>query len=96
MQAVRADAIEAPIEAMRSEGMGRQAWEPQFLAIAELGEGAESAAEAMRQLHELITVMRLFKDGGVGLGPHAFAETARGPGSASRPAPGRSAPAATG
>ncbi len=69
MQAVRADAIEAPTEAMRSEGMGRQAWEPQFLAIAELGEGAESAAEAMRQLHELITVMRLFKQGGVGLGP---------------------------
>ncbi len=78
MQAVRADAIEAPIEAMRSEGMGRQAWEPQFLAIAELGEGAESAAEAMRQLHELITVMRLFKQGGVGLGPYAFAQTGEG------------------
>ena len=69
MQAVRADAIEAPVEAMRSEGMGRQAWEPQFLAIAEKGEGAESAEEAMRQLHELITVMRLFKAGGVGPRP---------------------------
>ena len=78
MQAVRADAIEAPLEAMRSEGMGRQAWEPQFLAIAEQGEGAESAAEAMRQLHELITVMRLFKQGGVGLGPYAFARTGEG------------------
>ena len=78
MQAVRADAIEAPTEAMRSEGMGRLAWEPQFLAIAELGEGAESAAEAMRQLHELITVMRLFKQGGVGLGPYAFAQTGEG------------------
>ncbi|HEY1355947.1 MAG TPA: hypothetical protein VGF09_06495, partial [Solirubrobacterales bacterium] len=78
MQAVRADAIEAPVEAMRSEGMGRRAWEPQFLAIAEQGDGAESAAEAMRQLHELITVMRLFKEGGVGLGPHAFARTGEG------------------
>ena len=37
MQLVRADSIEAPIEAMRSEGMGRAAWEPQFLAIAEQG-----------------------------------------------------------
>jgi hypothetical protein len=78
MQAVRADAIEAPVEAMRSEGMGRQAWEPQFLAIAELGEAADSAAEAMRQLHELITVMRLFKQGGVGLGPYAYAQTGEG------------------
>ncbi len=78
MQAVRADAIEAPTEAMRSEGMGRLAWEPQFLAIAALGEGAESATDAMRQLHELITVMRLFKTGGVGLGPHAFAQTGSG------------------
>ena len=40
--------------------------------------GAESAAEAMRQLHELISVMRLFKAGGVGLGPHAFAPTGEG------------------
>ena len=78
MQAVRADAIEAPVEAMRSEGMGRAAWEPQFLAIAEQGEGAESAEEALRQLHELISVMRLFKAGGVGLGPYAFAPTGEG------------------
>ena len=78
MQLVRADSIEAPIEAMRSEGMGRAAWEPQFLAIAEQGEGADSAAAALRQLGELISVMRLFKGGGVGLGPHAFAPTGEG------------------
>jgi hypothetical protein len=75
---VRADTIEAPAEAMRSEGMGRAAWEPQFLAIAEQGEGAESAAEALRQLRELVSVLRLFKSGGVGLGPHAFAPTGEG------------------
>jgi hypothetical protein len=75
VQIVRADAIEAPIEAMRSEGMGRAAWQPQFLALAEQGEGPESAEAALHQLRELISVMHLFKPGAVGLGPHAFAPT---------------------
>ncbi len=75
---VRADAIEAPLEAVRSEGMGRAAWEPQFLALAEQNGEPEGAAEAMRQLRELISVMRLFKGGGVGLGPYAFAPTGEG------------------
>ena len=75
---IRADAIEAPIEAMRSEGMGRDAWEPQFLVMVEQGEGSDSAEVAMRQLRELISVMRLFKRGGIGLGPYAFAPTAEG------------------
>jgi hypothetical protein len=78
VQIVRADAIEAPVEAMRSEGMGRAAWEPQFLALAEQGEDAESAEAAMQQLHELISVMHLFKPGSVGLGPYAFAPTGEG------------------
>ena len=75
---VRADSFEAPIEAMRSEGMGRAAWEPQFLAVAEQGEGADSAAAALAQLTDLISIMRLYKGGGVGLGPHAFAPTGEG------------------
>jgi hypothetical protein len=78
MQLVRADSFEAPIEAMRSEGMGRAAWEPQFLAIAEQEDGADSAIAALQQLGDLISVMRLFKAGGVGLGPHAFAPTGEG------------------
>jgi hypothetical protein len=71
---VRADSITAPVDAMRSEGMGRAAWEPQFLAVAEQhpGEGAEAA---LNQLRELISVMRMFKVGGIGLGPFAFAPT---------------------
>jgi hypothetical protein len=77
-QIVRADAFEAPIEARRSEGMGRQAWEPQFFAIAEQGEGSDSAAAALEQLRELISVMRLFKPGGVGLGPYAFVPSGEG------------------
>jgi hypothetical protein len=74
---VRADSIEAPVDAMRSEGMGRAAWEPQYLAVAEQhpGEGAEMA---LQQLRELISVMRLYKGGGIGLGPYAFAPTGEG------------------
>lgn len=78
VQLVRADSFEAPIEAMRSEGMGRAAWEPQFLAIAEQGEETDSAADALDQLADLISIMRLFKGGGVGLGPHGFAPTGEG------------------
>ncbi len=74
---VRADSIEAPIDAMRSEGMGRASWEPQYLAVAEQ-DPAEGAEAALRQLRELISVMRLFKGGGIGLGPYAFAPTGEG------------------
>jgi hypothetical protein len=74
---VRADSIEAPVEAMRSEGMGRAAWEPQYLAVAE--QDPEDGVEtALLQLRELISVMRLFKGGGIGLGPYAFAPTGEG------------------
>jgi hypothetical protein len=75
VQIVRADAIEAPIEAMRSEGMGRAAWQPQLLALAEQTDGPDSADSALHQLCELISVMHLFKAGSVGLGPYAFAPT---------------------
>lgn len=74
---VRADSIEAPIDAMRSEGMGRAAWEPQYLAVAEQ-DAEEGVDAAMQQLRELISVMRLFKGGGIGLGPYAFAPTGEG------------------
>ena len=78
VRVVRADAIEAPIEAMRSEGMGRAAWEPQFLALAEQNGEPEGVDAALHQLRELISVMRLFKRGGIGLGPYAFAPTGEG------------------
>lgn len=74
---VRADSIEAPVDAMRSEGMGRAAWEPQYLVVAE--QDSEGGAEgALMQLRELISVMRMFKGGGIGLGPYAFAPTGEG------------------
>jgi hypothetical protein len=73
---VRADSIEAPVEAMSSEGMGRAAWEPQYLAVAAQDE--DGADGALQQLRELISVMRMFKGGGIGLGPYAFAPTGEG------------------
>jgi len=73
---VRADSIEAPVEAMSSEGMGRAAWEPQYLAVAE--QDTDGAEGALQQLRELISVMRMFKGGGIGLGPYAFAPTGEG------------------
>jgi hypothetical protein len=77
VRVVRADSIEAPVDAMRSEGMGRAAWEPQHLAVAE--QDPDGGAEAaLQQLRELISVMRLFKGGGIGLGPYAFAPTGEG------------------
>jgi hypothetical protein len=78
VRVVRAEQIDAPIEAMRSEGMGRAAWEPQFLALAEQSGEAGGVEEAVHQLRELISVMRLFKGGGIGLGPYAFAPTGKG------------------
>jgi hypothetical protein len=75
---VRADTIDAPVAATRSEGMQRSAWEPQFLAIAEREQGAGGSAPALRMLRELVSVMRLFKEGGVGLGPYAFTPTGEG------------------
>ena len=77
VRVMRADSIDAPIEAMRSEGMGRAAWEPQYLAVAEQ-DGEGGAEMAIAQLRELISVMRLFKAGGIGLGPYAFAPTGEG------------------
>lgn len=74
VRVVRADSIEAPVDAMRSEGMGRAAWEPQFLAVSDQDPDGGADA-ALNQLRELISVMRLFKGGGVGLGPYAFAPT---------------------
>ncbi|HEX5984621.1 MAG TPA: hypothetical protein VFY69_10480 [Solirubrobacterales bacterium] len=77
VRVVRADSIEAPVEAMRSEGMGRASWEPQYLAVAD--QDAEGGAEsALMQLRELVSVMRMYKGGGVGLGPYAFAPTGEG------------------
>ncbi len=75
---LRADTLDAPAEATRSDGMQRNAWDPQFLAVVEREDGPTGAAPALGQLRDLISVLRLFKEGGVGLGPQAFTPTGEG------------------
>jgi hypothetical protein len=79
---VRADTVEVPPEARAGEGSGSAAWEPAYLAVARIGspppgeEADESApdagARAVEAFRQLITALRLFKAGGVGLGPYAW------------------------
>jgi hypothetical protein len=78
---VRADVVEAPPEALVADGQARAGWEPQFLAttrcdVAELeleAAGAEGGATPLAErFRSIVTALRLFKPGGVGLGPHAW------------------------
>jgi hypothetical protein len=79
---VRADVVEAPPEAGVPEGGGRADWEPQFLVHvrcdvsdieAEAAEGEEPPATPLAErFRTVVTALRLFKSGGVGLGPHAW------------------------
>ncbi len=73
LKIVRADSLDAPLEATSSEGTERSAWQPAFLALAPLGETGEGPGKAVEKLHSLVRALRLFKEGSVGLGPFAFA-----------------------
>jgi hypothetical protein len=69
---VHADTVDVPAEIKRSEGMDREAWEPQFLAVARIGDAGSGARPGGLGFRRLITTLRLFKEGGVGLAPHAW------------------------
>lgn len=73
LKIVRADSVDAPLEATSSEGTDRSAWQPAFLAMAPLGESDDGPKVAVERLHGLVRALRLFKEGTVGLGPFAFA-----------------------
>ncbi len=81
---VRADTVDVPSEARTGEGLGVSPWEPAFLAVVRVEEpgraGGEDAPDpgfaAVEAFRRLITTLRLFKAGGVGLGPHAWTRTA--------------------
>jgi hypothetical protein len=73
LKIVRADSVDAPLEATSSEGTERSAWQPAFLAMAPLGESNDGPRVAVEKLHGLVRALRLFKEGTVGLGPFAFA-----------------------
>lgn len=74
---IRADTVEVPAEARANDGLGVSPWEPAFLAVVRVetperdGDG-ESGIAAVDAFRRLITTLRLFKAGGVGLGPYAW------------------------
>ena len=71
---VRGDVVELPDEIRRAEGARRSPFEAQFLVVVRAPD-PESAVSPGAALRELVTVMRLFKPGGVGLGPYAWAKS---------------------
>jgi hypothetical protein len=81
---VRADTVDVPTEARTGEGLGVSPWEPTFLAVVRVDEPGRDADEgspdpgsaAVEAFRRLVTTLRLFKAGGVGLGPHAWTRSA--------------------
>ena len=79
---VRADAVEVPAEARSPESIGLAGWEPTYLAVTRVAatDGDDDAPDpgmlAVAKLRALITTLRLFKPGGVALGPHAWTRIA--------------------
>jgi hypothetical protein len=81
---VRADTVDVPTEARTGEGLGVSPWEPTFLAVVRVDEAGRDADEgspdpgsaAVTAFRRLVTTLRLFKAGGVGLGPHAWTRSA--------------------
>jgi hypothetical protein len=75
---VRADTVEVPPEARSSEGLLTAAWEPTFLAVARVDDVRQAdppvdpGTRAVEAFRVLVTTLRLFKPGGVALGPHAW------------------------
>jgi len=81
---VSADTVDVPPEARSSDGLGISPWETPFLAVVrvseetpdDVGEAVEVGLSAVESFRQLITTLRLFKPGGVGLGPHAWTRVA--------------------
>ena len=81
---LRSDTVEVPPEARSSDGLGVSPWEPAFLAVVRVdppghddaGEVEDAGLVAVEAFRRLITTLRLFKSGGVGLGPHAWTRIA--------------------
>ncbi len=78
---VRADTVDAPAEAARSERPAGAGWEPTFLISARIAldseHGLAGSGEAVAMTFErVITTLRLYKPGGVGLGPHGWVRVA--------------------
>jgi hypothetical protein len=78
---VRADAVDVPADAARGERPGGAAWEPTFLISARVAlddDGGLGGAgdRVARTFESVVTTLRLYKPGGVGLGPHGWVRVA--------------------
>ena len=78
---VRADAVDVPADAARGERPSGAAWEPTFLISARVSldpdGGLGGAGERVAKTFErIVTTLRLYKPGGVGLGPHGWVRVA--------------------
>lgn len=80
---VRADAVEVPAEAARSDRTATAGgdWEPTFLISARVdldadGGLAGAGDRVAMTFDRVVTTLRLFKAGGVGLGPHGWVRVA--------------------
>lgn len=79
---VRADTVEVPPESRANEGFGASPWEPTFLAVVCVDEtvadedAPDAGVIAVEAFRQLVTTLRMFKAGGVGLGPHAWTRIA--------------------
>jgi hypothetical protein len=77
---VRADTVDVPAEARNGDGLGGSPWEPAFLAAVRVDEDARDAdgdllepgPAAVTSFRRMVTTLRLFKAGSVGLGPYAW------------------------
>ena len=74
---VRADAVDVPAEAARGDRPSGAAWEPTFLISARVSldpdGGLGGAGERVaRTFERVVTTLRLYKAGGVGLAPHGW------------------------
>jgi hypothetical protein len=74
---IRGDIVEVPAEAQAGDGSGGSPWEPAFLAVArapdpEADPERASDAAVVDAFRTLVTTLRLYKPGGVALGPHAW------------------------
>jgi hypothetical protein len=76
---VRSDTVDVPAEARATEGTGAAGWEPTFLAATRVSESdgsdgpsVDAGARAVEAFRQLITTLRLFRPGGVALGPYAW------------------------
>ncbi len=78
---VRSDTVDVPPEARGSDGMGGAGWEPSFLVVARIDaigaedDGSDIGVRAVATFKHVVTSLRLFKAGGVALGPHAWVKT---------------------